>query len=123
SVGSGLRRMEAVTGRGAEQYFDRVLERADAAARRLQAPVEDLEARVETLIEELERERKLSQQLQRELLKRDVDRLLALARQVNGVRLLATRVQVPTAEGLREVGDLLRDELGSGVILLGACIN
>jgi alanyl-tRNA synthetase len=123
SVGSGLRRMEAVTGRGAEQYFDRILERAGAAARRLQAPVEDLDARVETLLEEIERERKRSHQLQRELLKRDVERLLTAARQVNGVRLLATRVQVPTADGLREVGDLLRDKLGSGVILLAACVN
>jgi alanyl-tRNA synthetase len=123
SVGSGLRRIEAVTGRGAEQYFDRVLERAGAAARRLQSPVEELEARVEALLEELERERKAGQQLQRELLKRDVERLLATVRPVNGLRLLATRVEVPSADALREVGDLLRDRLGSGVLLLGACVN
>jgi alanyl-tRNA synthetase len=123
SIGSGLRRIEAVTGRGAEQLLDEYVRVAEAAAGRLQVPVEALEVRLEALLEELEQERRRGQQLQREILRRDVDPLLARAREVNGVRVLATGLKAPSADALREVGDLLRDRLGSGVILLGACVN
>lgn len=123
SVGSGLRRVEAVTGRGAESYFDRFIDLAGAAAQRLQTPVEELGTRLDNLLEDLERERKRSQTLERALLKQETGRLLESAEAVNGIRYVAARLDVDSAEALREAGDLLRDRMNSGVIVLGACVN
>jgi alanyl-tRNA synthetase len=49
--------------------------------------------------------------------------LLAHAVEVNGVRVLATRADVDGKDALRQMGDRLRDRLGSGVIVLGAVIE
>ena len=49
--------------------------------------------------------------------------LLSSARDVDGVKVLAARVDASGSDSLREMGDYLRDKLGSGVIALGAVVN
>ena len=120
SIGSGMRRMEAVTGRAAEELVRRQTEALESVAHALHSPVSDIESRVASVTEALDRERKRADGLERELARLRSGDLLGQAQDVAGVKVLAARVPESSADALREMGDRLRDKLGSGVILLGA---
>jgi alanyl-tRNA synthetase len=123
SIGSGLRRVEAVTGRYAEKYVQERLRLVDEAAAALQTRPENLAkeaADAKQRLRELERE--LANLRQKQALA-DATKLLDQARDVNGVKVLATQVNVENVEILRAVGDKLRDSLKSGVVALGTVID
>lgn len=119
SIGAGVRRIEAVTGRGAETMVAERLAGLEAAAQRLQATPQDLMGRIDGLLSELDRERKRTAALQRQVSRADAESLLSQVSSVNGVKVLAAQVNVPSIDSLREMGDMLRDKLGSGVVVLG----
>jgi alanyl-tRNA synthetase len=117
-IAQGVRRIEAVTGVGALAYLRRLegdLGRAAATLRR--APAE-VPVAVDKLLGDLKAKDKEIAELQRKLASGGGRDILADARDVEGVRVLATRTDVADAKALREVGDTLRDKLGSGVIVL-----
>jgi len=105
SIGAGLRRIEAVTGRGAETYFNERLS--------------DLQKIADNLEAELEKERKQVLALERELAKLRAESLLAQAEVVNGVTVLVAKVPSSRLEILREMSDFIRDKLKSAVVVLG----
>ncbi|TAK27063.1 MAG: alanine--tRNA ligase [Chloroflexota bacterium] len=123
SIGAGLRRIEAVTGRGATEYARARMQALDRVARQLQAPAEEVSTRIASLQAELESRRKEIIQLYRELAALEVDQAVAAVKQINGINVLAARVKVPSRDLLREIGDRIRDRLGSGVIVLGAVVE
>jgi alanyl-tRNA synthetase len=120
SVGSGLRRIEALTGLLADDY---ILEQ-QAALRRLGAMLNaqpaEIEHRVEALQSEFDAERKRVQQLERAAGRSEVDTLLASAEKVGDASVVVARVDAANNDAMREIGDLLREKLGSAVIILGA---
>jgi len=123
SVGAGLRRIEAVTGRGAEAYIRNRLDALELLGSVLSAkPGEEVE-RATALVEQLRAQRQTMQQLRRQIAGRDVDTLLRGAVEVKGARVLAAQVQVGDANTLREMCDRLRDRLGSSVVALGSLVN
>jgi len=123
SVGSGLRRIEAVTGRGAEDLVEQRLSSLEIVAQELQASPEAARDKLLALRTELERERKRAAAFERELARRTADSLLSEVQSVWGVNVLAAEVTATTPEALRETGDRIKEELGSGVIVLGALFN
>jgi alanyl-tRNA synthetase len=119
SIGTGLRRIEAVTGRKAEELL---LERSLALenmAEELKSSPSEVPDKVKALIAELAAERKRSTSLERELSKYTVESLLGKTEKVNGITVLAAKVSSTSLPILREMGDLLRDRLKSVVIVLG----
>lgn len=120
SVGAGVRRIEALAGRPAEHFVREKLSLLDRLAKRLGG---DVEARVQALLEELEEERRQVQQLQRQLLAGEVDRLLARAVPVDDLEVIAAQVEVPSLDALRELGDRLRSRIRRGVIVLGSVLG
>jgi alanyl-tRNA synthetase len=120
SVGSGLRRIEARTGALADAYVHELQERTARLSRQLNAAPAEIESRVEALRAELEGERRRLQQLERQAGRAEVDELLRAAEQVNGASVLVSRVPASNVEAMREMGDLLREKLGSAVVVLGA---
>ncbi len=120
---AGIRRIEAVTGTVAYQRTierDELLARAAALAR---ATPESLLTRLEQLTEE---NRELRRQLQRARAGSAGDvisDLIAGATAVNGVRVIATEIDVDGADELRTLGDRLRERLGSGAAILAARQN
>jgi alanyl-tRNA synthetase len=123
SIGAGLRRIEALTGRGAEAHVRRHLGLLDDVARRLQAPPAEILAKLDVLQADLSVAQKEIERLQREAAKAQIGALLQQVQEVRGVRLLAARVNASSNDALREMTDWLRDRMQSGVIVLGAVIN
>lgn len=122
SIGAGLRRLEAVTGAGAEELIALRLELVDQLTQRLQSPPDRLNERAASLLDELETLRRRNADLERELARQGAAGLLEKARDVNGLKLLVSRVDTASADTLRETGDWLKSKLGSGVVVLGTVL-
>jgi alanyl-tRNA synthetase len=119
-VAAGTRRIEAVTGPGALQHVKREEQILAEAAARLKARPQDLVEKVEKLTEasrDLERE---VQRLQGRLLGGTLERVLQGATLVGGVRVVGAQVEAADSKGMRELGDRLREQIGSGVVALAA---
>jgi alanyl-tRNA synthetase len=123
SVGAGVRRIEAVTGRGAQQLVQDRLRVLDDAATHLGSPPEEVDRAVLRLMGELHDRQKEIAELQRELARLEFQTLLQEVQEVDGVQVLATRVQATDMDTLREMTDWFRNRLGSVVIVLGAVID
>jgi len=119
SIGAGLRRIEAVTGRQAEWYLDKLFSQWQEAARIVGASLENVVDKVSSTTTALDVEQRRAQALERELAKKETDSLLGQVEVVNGVKVLSARVSPRKPEILREMGDILKDKLGSGIIVLG----
>jgi len=123
SIGTGLHRIEGVTGRNAESVIESRSAALQHIAREVGSSLEEVPDKVELLISELEAERKKGFSLERELAHKVADDLPAQAEQVSGVMVLATRVPALTMPILREMGDILRDRLRSAVVVLATVYN
>ncbi|MBI2166537.1 MAG: alanine--tRNA ligase [Chloroflexi bacterium] len=123
SIGSGARRIEAVTGRFAEVLIRERFGLLESVAQVLKGTPQEVEAKVKALVDALEGEWRRRQALERELARRDAEALLSAAREVDGVKVLVGRMEVSSVEALREVGDHLRDRLKSGILVLGAVLE
>jgi alanyl-tRNA synthetase len=123
SVGAGVRRVEAVTGRAAQQLVQKRLGVLDDAATHLGTPAEEVDRAVLRLLGELHDKNKEIADLRRELARLEFEGLLQQVQDVAGVPVLAARVQATDMDTLREMSDWFRNRLGSVVIVLGAVIN
>ena len=119
SIGGGMRRVEALTGRAAEALFVEQTATLDALSNRLQTPVADLEARLDSYMQETDDLRRRLASLERSLLRSEAESLLQRVADVDGVRVVAGRTSAHNADGMREMGDFLRDKLSSCVVTLG----
>ncbi len=120
AIGAGLRRIEAVTGPGAYQYLNERNQVLLETAAVLKAPPTEVAQRVEALQQALREREKEIGSLQGRLARYEVTDLLERMQLVQGIKVLATPVAAGDAESLRSMGDLIRDKLGSGVVILGA---
>ena len=120
SIGGGMRRVEALTGRSAEALFVEQSATLDALSNRLQTPVADLEARLDSYMQETDDLRRRLATLERSLLRSEAEALLQRVADVDGVRVVYGRTSAHNADGMREMGDFLRDKLSSCVVTLGA---
>ena len=123
SIGSGLRRIEAVSGRGAERVVKDRFSSEAAVATLLNTSVAGVEERVKGLLEELDAARRANDMLERRVSAQSAQGLLDLKQDVDGVTVLATSVEASNVDAMRDMGDWLRDKLGSGVVVLGAVIG
>jgi alanyl-tRNA synthetase len=123
SVGTGVRRIEAVTGRGGEAWVRERLHLLEQVSAKLHAAPSEAPHRVDTLLAQAEEARRAIAAAQRESSRSVADALLAKTRYINGVAVLATEVSVPDMDALRELGDQLRDKQGSGIVVLGGVFN
>jgi len=123
SIGTGLRRIEALTGRFAESLIEENRSTLQDMAKEMGSLPEEVHNKVRALANELELERKRSLWLERELSGRIAESLLGQTKETNGVTVLAAEVPPLTMPILREMGDILRDRLKSGVVVLAAVHN
>ena len=119
-IGSGLRRIEAVTGHGAFDYVksrDRIFN--DAAAL-LKVRPEELAVRAEVVMNRIKDLEKEADKLTSLLAQASVDELVANKQAIGEIAVVAGVAEAADMDGLRNMADLVRDKLGTGVVILGA---
>lgn len=118
-TGTGIRRIEAVTGKAAHEraVADAVL--LQEAATLLKSKEEDIPAKIEQLLTALKEAEREVAQLSHKLATSSLDDILAAKEEIHGVSVTAASVTVDSAEGLRDMADMVLDKVG-GIVLLGA---
>jgi alanyl-tRNA synthetase len=123
SIGTGLRRIEAVTGRGAEAFMEERVDALDKLASELKCSPLEVKNKLASMAAELSAERKKSAKLERELHKNLIGDLLEKKEQIDGITVVTANLGSSSIPVMRETGDLLRDKLKSAVIVLGTVYN
>ena len=123
SIGGGMRRIEAVTGRAAEAMMVDYAAKLESLAGKLQTPVADLETRLDSFIQDTEELKRRLAALERTALRSEAERMLERVIEVEGVKVVVGRTSATNAEGMREMGDFLKAKLSSAVVVLGAVVN
>ena len=123
SIGAGMRRLEAVSGRAAERLVWERFSREDALAGSLNTTPPELSGAIQRIQDENDELRRQIEALERRNTLQAAEILLDSRQDVNGVSVLAARTEASNADGMREISDWLRDKMGSGIVVLGAVIN
>jgi alanyl-tRNA synthetase len=119
SVAAGVRRIEAVTGIGALEHFQRQAQVLAQVAGKLNVGEDDVLATVEKLSQTVKALEKDLEMQKRKGALGQLDELVGKAQTIKGVKVIAEEVQNVDREGLRQLVDSLRQKLGSGVVALG----
>ncbi|HWW20705.1 MAG TPA: alanine--tRNA ligase, partial [Steroidobacteraceae bacterium] len=119
-VAAGVRRIEAVTGQGALDYFDRVNTTLSDIAQLVHGSREDVAAKVRDALERVRTLERENRGLKDKLALGQGTDLAAGAVDVAGTKVLATKVSGADAGALRAAVDQLKSRLGSAVVVLGS---
>lgn len=122
-IGSGVRRIEAVTGKQAYLYYESQLGLLGQAAAQLKSNVADVPKRIEALhgqVKELQRE---NESLQSKLSHIEAGSLLDNVVKVGEISVLCAKVNASNMEALRNIVDELKTKLATSVIVLGAAAD
>jgi alanyl-tRNA synthetase len=123
SVAAGVRRIEAVTGTAAQRLAQERLDVLDECSAYLGCQANEVGRKVLSLLDDQQHVRKENERLNRELARRRFVSVLDKAESVEGVSVLAAQVDAPNVETLREMCDWFREQIGSGVVVLGTVIS
>lgn len=123
SIGSGLRRIEAITGYHVLDYVKEIEKELNEAASLLRTSPRNITEKIETLSRTLKEKEKELEQLKLKLSKSSAEDLLTQAYQLKGVNILVARTESEDMNLLRQNAENLKDKLRSSVVLLGAVIE
>ncbi|MCM3064895.1 alanine--tRNA ligase [Priestia flexa] len=119
-IGAGTRRIEAVTGKAAYQLMNDQVTLLKEAAAKAKANPRDLVGRVEGLLEEIRQLHRENESLATKLGNIEAGNLIDRVKDVNGVSVLAEKVNATDMNNLRSMVDDLKQKLDSAVIVLAA---
>lgn len=123
SIGSGIRRMEAVTGAGAVEYAQERRDMLASVATSLQTVPNRTVEQVGALKEQLREANRKIEELERRIARGETGALSQEVQSVDGISVVTGKPSVSNMESMREAGDHLRDKIRSGVVVLGAVIE
>jgi alanyl-tRNA synthetase len=123
AVAAGVRRIEAVAGTAALETVARRERVLREIADILKISPEDAPQRLRKLLDEQKTLERQLAEMESRLARSRAEDLVAAARQVNGVAVVAGRIDGLDADGLRAVADTLRDRLGSGIVCVGSVVD
>ncbi|MEJ8810025.1 alanine--tRNA ligase [Variovorax ureilyticus] len=119
-VAAGVRRIEAVTGANALAYLQQLEATVNSAAATLKAPVSELQPRLSQVLEQVRALEREVGALKGKLASSKGDELVAQAVDVNGIKVLAAKLDGADAKTLRDTMDKLKDKLKTAAIVLAA---
>ena len=120
SVASGVRRIEAITGKACMEDMQKNREMLYAAASAMKAKPADLNDKIQSQMEEIRNLKRTIESFQAKETAGEVDRFLFGAHEVGGLKVLTATVPNADAGKLRQMGDTLRDKSQSVVAVLSA---
>ena len=119
-VAAGIRRIEALTGRGALAYVRQQSGYLDETAALLRGHRDEVVAKVRQSLDRIRQLEKEKEKLQSQLAAGNGGDLMDKVRDVRGVKVLALRLDGADAKSLRQTIDRYRDKLGKAVVVLGS---
>jgi alanyl-tRNA synthetase len=122
-VAAGVRRIEALTGKGVFSYYKEIEEELNQAAKVAKAEPAMLSKKIESLHEEIKALQAENEKLKNKLAKDALGDVMDQVIEVKGVKLLAAKVPDVDMNGLRNLGDQLKDKMGEGVIVLVSVLD
>jgi alanyl-tRNA synthetase len=117
---SGIRRIEALTGDGLMHYYEKIEKELHQAAKAAKTDPGSLTVRIESLLEEIKTLHSENEKLKSKLANNSLGNAMEEVKEVKGVKVLATKVTDVDMNGLRSLGDQLKDKLGEGVIVIAS---
>ncbi len=118
-IAAGVRRIEAVTGKGAVDWVQAMARESAAVSEAVSGPLDSAVEKIQTM---LKRQKELEKEVARltaSMALSDLDQLFAAAVDVAGIKVIAAKVPLDSPKTLREIGDKVRDKMQSGVAVLG----
>ena len=122
-VAAGVRRIEALTGDGVFRYYHEVEKELTEAAKVAKSTPDKLKEKIEHMLSEIKTLQSEIESLKSKAAKDALGDVMDQIKEVNGVKLLATSVEDVDMNGLRELGDQLKEKLGEGVIVIASSAN
>ena len=119
-VAAGVRRIEAITGMGVFAYYKEVEEKLAEAARIVKATPANLAEKLTHLMAEVKQLSSENESLKSKAARESLGNVMDQVKEVRGVRLLAAKADNVDMNGLRELGDQLKEKLGEGVVVLAS---
>ncbi|NLK99868.1 MAG: alanine--tRNA ligase [Clostridiales bacterium] len=119
-IAAGVRRIEALTGQCVLDYYKGLENRLYEAAKTAKAEPSQLTGRIESLFEEIKALKSENEKLKSKLASSSLGDVMDQVKEVKGVKLLAANVPELDMNGLRNLGDQLKDKLGEGVVILAS---
>ena len=120
SIASGIRRIEALTGTGAIEWYrerEKLLNEASLAAK---TTPEEISSKIAEMLDELKKTRKELEEIKAKALKNSVNDIIQKAIDVSGIKVLAERMDGLDINELRNTADMLKSKLGSSVVILAS---
>ncbi len=122
-VAAGVRRIEALTGDGVFRYYHEIEQELAEAAKAAKSTPDKLKEKIEHMIAEIKTLQSEVESLKSKAAKDALGDVMNQVKEVNGIKLLATAVEDVDMNGLRELGDQLKEKLGQGVIVIASSAN
>ncbi len=122
-IASGVRRIEAATGQSALDVIHKEQGLIESTAGLLKGAKEELVSKVETLLKDKKNLEKELESIKAKMASKSVENLEDDIKEVNGVKVVAKRVNIENPSQLRDLADKFKNKIGSGVVLLGAESN
>ena len=119
-VAAGVRRIEALTGSNVFAYYQDIEERLNNAAKVVKSTPANLIERLESLMAEVKALSSENESLKSKAAKDALGDVMDQVKEVKGVKVLATSVDGVDMNGLRDLGDQLKEKLGEGVVVLAS---
>ena len=122
-IAAGTRRIEALTGRGVLAYYAGIERKLNAAAALAKTAPDGLEHRITQLTEEVRNLNSENEKLKAKIAGASMGSIADKIREIGGVKLIASRAEGLDMNGLRNMGDKLRNEIGEGVVVLASAVE
>ena len=119
-IAAGVRRIEALTASGLMRHYEGVERELHEAAEAAKTTPADLKKRILAMQEEIKALHSENEKLKSKLANDSLGDVMNQVQEVKGVKLLAAKVADVDMNGLRNLGDQLKDQLGEGVIVLAS---
>lgn len=118
-IGSGLRRIEAVTGDKALRYIKEKENIIKEVSNKLQTIPSKIPVKINQIIDDVNNMKKKIKIIRNKLAHYEVDKLLSKKKEIKGVNIIALKVEAEDNNDLRNWGDLIKDKIKSGIVVLG----
>ena len=122
-VAAGVRRIEALTGEGVFAYYKEIESKLAEVAKLVKGTPATAVEKVEHLLAEVKALQSENESLKSKAAKDALGDVMNQVEEVNGMKVLATKVEGVDMNGLRELGDQLKEKIGEGIVVIASNVD